>query len=75
MFKDNLLIYLLLRVIQVTMRSKGGGLQPLVCSDCVFESRRGHGCLPLVFFVIGERSLRCADPSSREVLPGACACV
>jgi hypothetical protein len=24
------------------------GLQPLVCWDCEFESRRGHGCLSLV---------------------------
>jgi hypothetical protein len=27
-------------------------LRPLACRDCVFESRRGHGCLSLVFFVV-----------------------
>jgi hypothetical protein len=26
------------------------GLRRLACWDCVFESRRGHGCLPLVIF-------------------------
>jgi len=29
-------------------RGLGLGLRPLACWDCVFESRRGHGCLSLV---------------------------
>ena len=38
----------------------------LVCWDCGFESRRGHGCLCCKCCV---RSMRQADPSSRGVLP------
>jgi len=29
-------------------RGLGLGLRPLACWDCMFESRRGHGCLSLV---------------------------
>jgi hypothetical protein len=31
--------------------NRGEGLRPLACWNCVFESRRGHGCLSLVSVV------------------------
>jgi len=27
---------------------EGVGLRPLACWNCGFESRKGHGCLPVV---------------------------
>ena len=52
------------------------GLWPLACWDCGFQYGRGHGCLSLVKMlrVFKYRSLRRADPSSREFLQCACVC-
>ena len=44
-------------------------LWPVACWDCGFVSRRGHGCLLWVSWVVMLRSLRRADHSSRGVLP------
>jgi hypothetical protein len=34
------------------------GLLPLVCGDFGLESRRYHGCLSVVMFVLSGRDLR-----------------
>jgi len=45
------------------------GLLPLACLDCEFETRLGDGCLSLaVLCVVGYKSLRRADHSSRGVI-------
>ena len=50
-------------------RGLGLGLRPLACWDCVFDSRRRHGCLSLVNVVCCQMFLLWADPSSRGVVP------
>jgi len=52
---------------------EGVGLRPLVCRDCGFESRRGHGCLSVVCCVLSGTDLfNWVDPSSRGVLENMC---
>ena len=52
-------------------RSNGVGAPPLAYWDCVFEYRRGYGCLSVVSVVCCqvERPLSRADHSSRGFLP------
>ena len=54
---------------------EGVGLRLLACWDFGFESRRGHGCLPVVSVVCCQSSLRRDDHSSRGVLPSVRVCV
>jgi len=38
--------------VPVAARSKAWGLQALACWDCGSESRRVHGCLPIVIVYV-----------------------
>ena len=51
------------------LADKGAGLRALASWDFGFESRRGHGCVCLLWVVcaVRQRSLRRADHSSRRV--------
>ena len=54
----------------VGIKVHGRGLRPLASWNCAFESRLRHRvCLFCVLCVVRNRSLRRADPSSREILP------
>jgi len=48
----------------------------LVCSNCVFESRREHAYLSVVIVVCyPEEMFSKTDPSTRRVLTNVCVCV
>jgi len=48
------------------------GLRPLVCWDCGFESRRGHGCLSLVRVVFCQVEVSASARSLVQRIPTEC---
>ena len=48
------------------------GLPPLVCLDCGFESRRGHGCLSLVSVVFCQVEVSASARSLVQRIPTEC---
>jgi hypothetical protein len=54
----------------------GVGLRPVACWECVFESRRGHGCLSLVTVVCCQVGVSATGPIPRpEESYRVCVCV